>query len=249
MATVLVAKLNIGTGNQVIPDYVESREVPENLVPPTAVKNLEEIKDLVSAQNIPAGDILMTEKLKTKEALAKPSYQVEKGMRLVTVRISDVSGNAFLVKNGDFVDLILTVEVQKAAKDADGEWISQRLSKILLQNLKVFDIEFGSQTAEVNTPNDGVPSADQSRIGRGTNVTFEVTPEQAVYIANAGSQGDGLSLSLRNYQDTEKTEVFSVAESKLLEDVMPKVEEKTEPAPAVEPTPEPAPEKPKRRYL
>jgi pilus assembly protein CpaB len=251
MGTVLVAKLNIGTGNPILADYVEAKQVPENLIPSSAIKTIEETQNLVSSQMIPAGDILMKEKLKTKESLAKPSYQVQKGMRLVTVRISDVSGNAFLVKNGDMVDLILTVEVQKAAKDSDGEWINQRFSKILLQNLKVFDIEFGSESSKTATASsDGVPAADQNRVGRGTNVTFEVTPEQAVIIANAGSQGDALSLSLRNYQDRDATEVYSIAESKLLEDILPKFE-----APKPEPTPEapapaaPPPEKPKKRYF
>lgn len=100
-----------------------------------------------------------------------------KGMRAITVSVSDTSGVAGFVFPGDRVDLILTTEVPR--EDAP----SIKVSQTVLRNVRVLAVDQRTNDLE-NLP----------KVGR--TVTLEVTPKLVEKIAVMQKLG-GLSLSLR----------------------------------------------------
>ncbi|MDR0532433.1 MAG: Flp pilus assembly protein CpaB [Verrucomicrobiales bacterium] len=236
--TILVAKQDISIGQTFKKEDVDTKDFPKTLVPATALHKFEDLNGKVSQTFIPQGDLLLSVKVGTIEQLPRPSLQVTVGSRLVTIRVDDTKGNAYLVRNGDYVDLLLTVDVPKYTKDADGQWLNVSATKTLLQNVKVFDVDHG--TVVVSDPNGGKGQAPEGqRLGMGSTATFEVSPEDAEIIINAENKGK-ISLMLRRYDDRSVADTKGYVETQLTEDIKPYTQVPVEQKPA-------APEPPKKK--
>ena len=107
------------------------------------------------------------------------------GMRAVTVEIDKVSGNSGLVFPGDYVDLILTVEL------ADPEIRNKKrhASETILANVRV--IAMGERVESFAT----VEAEEEKRPA--TTATLEVAPQHAERV-NVAQRLGGLALSLRS---------------------------------------------------
>lgn len=111
------------------------------------------------------------------------------GMRAVTVEIDKVSGNSGLIFPGDYIDLILTLDLK--AKD---DRLSRRLaSETILANVRVIAI---GQRVESFASVDA--DTDNKRLE--TTATLEVAPQHAERIHVAQELGR-LALSLRSLAD------------------------------------------------
>jgi pilus assembly protein CpaB len=238
--TILVAKQDIPIGQTFKKEDVDTKDFPKKLIPPTAIHKLEELNGKVSQTFIPQGDILLLSKVGSVEQLPRPSLQVEAGKRLVTIRVDDTKGNAYLIRNGDFVDLLLTVEIIKFMKDQEGQWQNVSATKTLLQNIKVFDVERGTVTPQ-EEGNKG-QNPEGQRMGFGTTATFEVSPEDAEIIINAENKGK-ISLMLRRFDDRTVSDAKGFIETELIQDLKPYSQAPVEQKPA-----EPEPPKKKAFY-
>jgi len=237
--SVLVAKQDIPIGQAFKKEDVDTKDFPKTLVPATALHKFEDLNGKVSQTFIPQGDMLLSSKVGTVEQLPRPSLQVDTGRRLVTIRVDDTKGNAYLVRNGDYVDLLLTVDIQKYAKDVDGQWVNVAATKTLLQNVKVFDVDHGTAVPE-NDANAGKGQATAGqRMGIGSTATFEVSPEDAEIIISAENKGK-ISLMLRRFDDRSVTDTKGFVETQLIEDIKPYSQAPVEQKPAV-------PEPPKKK--
>ena len=244
---VLVAKEDIPVGQELQANLVEVKSFPKNLIPENAVRKPEELGGRVAQILITKGDWVLASKIGSKEQLPRPSLQVDNGKRLVTIRVDDTKGNAYLIRNGDFVDLLLTVEIQKFAKDVEGQWQNISATKILLQKVKVFDVEHGVAGGPQQNRGNGLSDKEEStgvqqRQGLGTTATFEVTPEDAEVIISAENKGR-ISLMLRRFDDDAIAETKGVIETQLIDDIKPFSQVQVEQKPA-----EPVPPKKKAFY-
>lgn len=112
------------------------------------------------------------------------------GMRAVTVEIDKVSGNSGLIFPGDYIDLILTLELK--AKD---DRLSRRLaSETILRNVRV--IAIGQRVESFAS----VEATDESGGRIETTATLEVAPQHAERI-HVAQQIGRLALSLRSLAD------------------------------------------------
>lgn len=167
--------------------------MPHGSAPAGAIIKGQDAKDLhgallrhAIAKNAPvtADDVLASNDPGFLAAILKP------GMRAVSVAIDDVSGNAGLIQPGDYVDLLLTQELnqQDVARDMSVT------SETVVQRIRVLAV--GSETQR---PKSGPAQFDTRSNAR--TVTLEVTPHRAEVIAVAAKLGS-LSLALRSFART-----------------------------------------------
>jgi pilus assembly protein CpaB len=235
---VAFARVEIKPGTRYDPSLVEMKDMPVKLVPDGVIGESTEMGDVYAVHFISEGEMLMQSKFKEDEKMTRASLVIPKGMRTITVTIDEIRGNAFMVKAGDIVDIILSGELEVAGENPT-------LSRIFMQAVKVFDIVRGN-AGEERTGEEPEGAAD-SRRGTGTNVTFLVTPQEAEIIHNA-SINTTLTLILRRYDDTEIVQTSGVIDGMLMEMVGISDFMGDTPPPPPEPEPESVVEQPTRLF-
>ena len=134
------------------------------------------------------------------------SYTIDLGMRAVSAEISSLIGAGGNIRPGDFVDVILIVEVKPEGASPENQGTSNQISSTILQNVKVLAVgqEITNPNSEASSNSDDAKSADETA----TSVTIMVTPTQGEVLAMSDVCGDNhggrLSLSLRAPGDTAK---------------------------------------------
>jgi pilus assembly protein CpaB len=131
---------------------------------------------------------------------------IDPGMRAVSAEISSLIGAGGNIRPGDFVDVILIVEVKPEGASPENQGTSNQISSTILQNVKVLAVgqEVTNLNAEASNNPDDAKSADETA----TSVTLMVTPTQGEVLAMSDVCGDNhggrLSLSLRGPGDNVK---------------------------------------------
>lgn len=120
------------------------------------------------------------------------------GMRAVTVEIDKVSGNSGLIFPGDYIDLILTIDLQDQVDRNTRRTGGRRLaSETILANVRV--IAIGQRVESFAT----IESDTDGRRRLETTATLEVAPQHAERIHVAQELGR-LALSLRSLADDNR---------------------------------------------
>lgn len=208
---VFVALKDIGIGDPLKAENLKIEEWPKDKIPPTAITRLEDTENRRAATKIFPGEPLLEAKLLPKgETGASVVDYVPKGMRLVPIRVDDVTALGGLIKPGDRVDLLVTLR-EDASKG-----IGKSVTKTFLQNVKVQaindifrrDVEGGQSTPVAKT------------------VSLLVTPAQAEIVTFAADAGT-IRMILRNTNDEESEDTGGATGGDLLGS--PQTAQKTDP--------------------
>lgn len=211
---VLFVKDDLQTGTPLTDLNIGVTKAPVDIVPETALTSLDQIKDRFAMQSLYKGEFLLQPKARTREELPKASLMIEPGKRLISVRVDEVKANGFMIKNGDFVDLVGSFDVKEEMLPTGSVLpIGDKLTVTFLQRVRVFDIVYGSSVTGSEKSDEGQGS---QRMARGTNATFEVTPAEANIISNAESVASTLWLVLRRFDDTTITPPATPTEEKII---------------------------------
>ncbi|HEV3106532.1 MAG TPA: Flp pilus assembly protein CpaB [Trinickia sp.] len=118
------------------------------------------------------------------------------GMRAISVAIDDVSGNAGLIEPGDYVDVLLTQQMNAPSgaptppeRAVESETIVERVRVLAVGSAFRRPKDDASEPASANT--------------RARTVTFEVTPRSAEVVTVAAHLGS-LSLALRSFATRDR---------------------------------------------
>jgi pilus assembly protein CpaB len=191
---VAVAIADIPAGMPLDDTNVGFKEFPQSTVPSGAVTKAEEFAGKALVSRAVPGEVIMTAKLGGADAITA-SHQIPKGMRVATVSVNATKSHSGLIRPTDRVDVVCTYEVANPITRQKSTHV-----KTVLEFIEVFAV-------------------DNLRAGREgdvettvKNVSLIVDPEQFQLLE--ASQGLGeLNLSLRNREDTERTQVAELSDA------------------------------------
>jgi pilus assembly protein CpaB len=183
-APALVSSAHIASGARLDKSMVELKQVPRAFIQPGALKSVAEAEGLVALAPFAPGEQVLANKLTTTGlalALAVPP-----GKRAVTIAADAASSVAGLLKPGDLVDVLATVEEAGSLR-----------TFALIQASPVLAVgnSFGPQAA---APEGGVLAGSS-----GETITLAVSPYEAGQVTHLEQVGR-IKLVLRAQGDRER---------------------------------------------
>lgn len=153
------------------------KTMPLKDVPAGAILTREECLERTLRYGVVENDLILNSKLTEKNH--KPSSEIPKGMRLVTVKVNQTKTHSGLIRPGDHVDVILTYKYRENNKQP------MQTSLVILQNVKVFATD---NRRRVNEKEGGDVNAK--------NMSLVVFPDDGNLLILAESKGQ-LTMALR----------------------------------------------------
>jgi len=196
---VVVAKVEIPMGSRIIAEQLTVAQFPVNVTPQGAIGKIDDrLVGRVAITAIPPRDPVTEAKLAPIGAAAGLTSLIPEGYRAMTVKVDDVVGISGFIMPGSLVDVVVVIQPPKGSGQDD------RISKIVLQNIKVL----------ANGQNIDKPKNDRE-VERVKAVTLQVTPEQAEKLALATTEGK-LQLVMRNSVDQADEQTPGANKQRLL---------------------------------
>jgi pilus assembly protein CpaB len=196
-------------GTKIESRHVKTLEVPENVVPPGAIRDFKEVDGQIIKGEILEGEILLKDRVAGSGAGSALAALVAPNKRAVSVRVNDVVGVGGFLLPGNYVDVLGTRMEAGTSRRATSETI--------IQNVKVLAVD---QTAATDKNEPVVVRA----------VTLELEPKEAEVLVKWEEEGT-IQLALRNPMDT------MVAEEKPAPAPAPKPVVRAAPRPVVDDSP------------
>ena len=196
---VVVALLDINVGDKVTPLMLRTIDWPSGALPPGAISDPKLIEGRITRASISVGEPVLSSKLAPVGATGGLSAIVADGKRAMTVRVNDVVGVAGFALPGNFVDILVSTQDDRAKLTGGAE---QAISKIVLERILVLAV------AQESNRDDNKPKVVNA-------VTLELTPEQVEKLDLARSVGT-LSLVLRNQVDPSPVNTGGATKESLL---------------------------------
>jgi pilus assembly protein CpaB len=199
---VVVATRDIGPLNEVFDNMVEIVSRPKQFIEPGHTDNVKQVVGFVTSVPIRKGEQITLNKIVALGVQTGLSRQVTPGKRALSVSVDDVSGVNRLLKPGDRIDIIATI-------DPPGSQRGGQISKLILQDVPVLAVgEYVTNTAPRKIEKDDVTGKNNVRnlnIDRNFNtITVEVSPNEAMQLTILRDTQQRLSVMLRNSDDTER---------------------------------------------
>jgi len=179
---VVVAAVDIELGSKINPQMVQVIDWPTTSKPEGAFTEVKDLQDRVVRAGITRGEALLERKLMPPGAQGGLSAVIAEGKRAMTVRVNDVVGVAGFALPGNYVDVMLNAQQDRAKGEQ-----AVPVSMTVLENVLVLAV---AQEANRDDTKPKVVSA----------VTLELTLADAEKLDLARSVGT-LSLVLRNQLD------------------------------------------------
>ena len=176
------------------------KTVPHNSAPAGAIVETAsattDFKGSVLRHAVTANTIILAADTLSPASPGFLAAALQPGMRAVSVGIDDVSGNAGLIQAGDFIDLLLTQELDSKSSAAGHVYASETV----VSRVRVLAV--GSEYQR--------PKSDSEANTRARTVTLEVFPQTAEVIAVASRLGS-LSLALRSFAVSDRNALGDAA--------------------------------------
>ncbi|MDR5775291.1 MULTISPECIES: Flp pilus assembly protein CpaB [unclassified Caballeronia] len=202
---VLVSAAALPQGLLLRDEDITWKATPANQIPPNAIvsgaPNAPELKGALLRHPVDSGAILVTDDVILPSAPGFLAATLKPEMRAVSVAVDDVSGNAGLIQPGDYVDLLLTQQMDRRTDSPD----LAVSSETVVEHVRVLAV--GS---EIKRPKANSDAPDN--VTRARTVTLEVTPRMGEVVAVAARLGS-LSLALRSFATASRDPANAAAAS------------------------------------
>ena len=131
---------------ELTPDMLETVETEPNIFLPKAefFEKTEDVLGRVTGKPIPAGGPVLKSLLAPEGTSPGVEGMIEPGYRAVSVEIDEVTGVAYQLKPGNWVDVIVVMDISKGGRRSD------TVAEVILQRVKVLAIGQTSPSAEVD---------------------------------------------------------------------------------------------------
>ena len=184
LSNVVIAKTDIEIGSRIIQEQLTVAQFPRSVAPEGTYSKVDDrLIGRIAVQRISAREPITESRLAPEGSAAGLSAIIPEGYRAMNVRVDDVVGISGFIMPGTLVDIVVVIE------PPDNTQNRERISKIVLQNIKVL-----ANGANLDKPK------NEKEAERVRTVTLQVTPDQAEKLALATSEGR-LQLVMRNSID------------------------------------------------
>ncbi len=192
---VMVAARDLYQGVTIEEGDLEMRHLPPTFVPNSVLRQREQAVGRVPRERILKDEFIREERLAESEAGLGLNAIIPRGMRALSINISDGSAVSGFLNPGNYVDILVTLPGDDEQREAE--------TVTLLQAVPVLAVN-----ARVGERNSGMDNAKPS-------ITVAVTPEQAERLTHAVAQG-AVTLTLRNDIDVTHVETHGAIVNEML---------------------------------
>ncbi|WP_175942032.1 Flp pilus assembly protein CpaB [Caballeronia sp. BCC1704] len=202
---VLVSAAALPQGLLLRDEDITWKSMPTNDVPANAIvagaPDAPELKGALLRHPVNQGAVLIADDVILPSAPGFLAATLKPEMRAVSVAVDDVSGNAGLIQPGDYVDLLLTQQMDRRTDSPD----MAVSSETVVEHVRVLAVgsEIKRPKANSDAPDTGI---------RARTVTLEVTPRMGEVVAVAARLGS-LSLALRSFATATRDPAAAAAAS------------------------------------
>jgi len=202
---VVVASTDIEMGSKINPQMLTTADWPSGSVPPGAFIDIKDLQDRVVKVSVLRGDAVLERKLAPVGTQGGLSAVIAEGKRAMTVRVNDVVGVAGFALPGNYVDVMVNAQQDKAkGKGKTTGEENRQISKTVLEHVLVLAV------AQESGRDDTKPKVVSA-------VTLELSLEDSEKLDLARSVGT-LSLVLRNQTDKQTVATAGITKSQLFND-------------------------------
>lgn len=185
------AKVDIEAFTEITPEMVEVVETADSLFAPASerIGSLEELKGRVAGKAIPERSAVLKSMLAPEGAKPGMVGRIKPGFRAVSVKIDEVTGVAYQIKPGDWVDVIVVMDVQTNARGK-----KETIAEVILQHVQV---------AAIGQRGTRQPTEASSKVKPAKSVTLLVAEDDVPKLHLAGTRGK-ITLAMRGDDDAKK---------------------------------------------
>ncbi len=212
---VLVAKQDIPMGSLIESHMIDSAIVPNQFIQPQVATSIDRVLGMVSLAPISKGEQISLSKLSKsrKDGGESLAGNTPSGKRAVSIAVDSIASVSGMVRPGDYVDVIATLQVP--VQGADGQISNQMAVVPLFQNVLVLAV--GQKT--------GFAGKAENRYGEnesfsGGLITLALGPQEANLVAFVQEQGK-IRLTLRSPADANVEPVVPASWDTLFQYIMP----------------------------
>jgi len=218
--TVVRAKLDIAAHEEIQKDMVETVETADSLFAPAneRMDKLETAIGRVTAKAIPKNAPVLLSMLAPEGTRPGMVGRIPSGYRAVSVKIDEVSGVAYQMQPGDWVDVIVVMDI-----DAGSKGKKETIAEVILQHIQVAAIGYGTNPES---------EANPSKMKPAKSATLLVPEEEVPKLHLAGTRGK-ITLAMRGEDDQSQNTPAVAYGSEIMRGTTP------EPSVAVAPPPAP----------
>ncbi len=193
---VVVAARTLHQGQTLTVEDLQRIEVPPAFIPETTFQYPEDVIGRVPRERILLGEFLREERLADPESGVGLNAIIPRGMRAISINITDGSAVSGFLNPGNYVDILVTL--------AGTDGTERTVTLIQACYVLAVDDRLGGDYGARRNEGAVRPS-----------VTLAVTPEQAQRLAHAHIKGD-VTLTLRNDIDVTQVETHGASANKLI---------------------------------
>ena len=207
---VVVASQDIAAGSRIIEGMVETKEIAIDTVLAGVFSDTEGVIGQVARVPLVAGEqVIATKVTATGAAIADGenpplAFVIPEGKRAVSIQVSNVIGASGLIRPGDYVDVILAVQIQVGSGDGISDGSQNQIAQTILQNVLVLSVDQDVTRAVVSEGEAAPVVGDGTEVNsEATTVTLAVSPAHGEVLTVAEACATPrLALALRGFGDS-----------------------------------------------
>jgi len=203
---VVVAASDIAANTRISAEMLVVKNVSQGDLLSGAFTTTEGLVGQVTREALVPGEQVLSTSVQSSTTSNSVAGLLDSGQRAVSVGISSLIGAGGNIRPGDFVDVILIVEVKPENADPNAGGTSDQYSATIVQNVEVLAIDTERAAASANASTDPDQAKDENAAA--STVTFAVTTSQGEVLAMADvcgqNHGGRLALALRGPGETNK---------------------------------------------
>lgn len=218
-AAVLVSKQDLPKGSVIEASMLDTAIVPNKFIQPGAVTSLDRIAGMVTIAPITKGEQISLSKLSNVKQAGGGGGDLAgvtpSGKRAISIVVDNISSLSGMVKPGDYVDVLATIQVP--VQGQDGQVTGQMTVIPLFQNTLVLAV--GQNTGGA-TGSGSRYAEKESSSGAASLITLALGPQETNLIAFVQEQGK-VRLTMRSPADAKVEPIVPASWETLFQYIMP----------------------------